>query len=204
MQIFWTKWPTFKQNKNEWNGNYSTDFSKPFSINGLEFDLVELELYENRLKCQPVTSNNQTTADNVDDLDEYLERMALNSVPQDKSREKIATDLPSTSAACIQNYTDNVTIIETADANIENRPHQTDANLSRTSFPLLLFGLLSILVFVNSVHCKLKWNTKFLCESPNDFIYTGYNTSEFFFFFLSAKCFWFYLWLYYLIRAGTI
>lgn len=152
---------------NKTNGNVSTDFTRPFSINGLEFDLAELDQYENRLKSKRIATRRQATDDGVDDLDDYLERLALNSVTQNDDCERInATPMPSTSAA---NNEDNhgiachSTMTNTTDSsdvgNVEcgggDGDGGGDESFDKTTFPLLLFGFLSILAFVNSVHCKL-------------------------------------------------
>lgn len=133
----------------------STDFTRPFSINGLEFDLAELELYENRSKSKTIPPSHQASDDCVDDLDEYLEHMALHTadIHNDDCTRTNATPMPSTSAACNGDNSDIAchstnAIDSTAVENV------VEFGFDKTTFPLLLFGFLGILAFVNSVHCK--------------------------------------------------
>lgn len=165
------------QIENECKWPVSTDFTKPFSINGLEFDLAELEQYENRLTSTSTAPHGRPT-DSVDDLDEYLERMALSGAAHVERTENTATESkateaqPSTSAA--RNAHDPIECkasTHTAKPSDANIGLANDANLARTSFPLLLFGLLSILAFVNSVQCKRKQFQNILCSSMTDVIW---------------------------------
>lgn len=180
--------------ENEWKWTVSTDFTKPFAINGLEFDLAELERYENRLKSTSAAAHSRLADDSADDLDEYLERMALNAAPHVVDVESNATDAkPSTSAVCNANDpTERHTNAHSANRSAGNMELAGDARSGRTSWPLLLFGLLSILAFVNSVQCKrIQQNYIVLirvgwCYSAHSMQYTNHNTF-FFRFYIGSR-----------------
>ncbi|XP_055316209.1 acidic leucine-rich nuclear phosphoprotein 32 family member A [Sitodiplosis mosellana] len=175
----------------EVNGNDSDedgveDYSKPFCINGMEIDLTELELYEKKLaekrrlaamnasstaaadddKHTTAVADNKTDERTIDEIDEYLDRLALDLKTKDQTTSSSTNNqqqqqqqrlndfhnpsgsqnhsMPNQcqSSRSTDNHNDATNTMTTTTAQI---PTQT------TSFPLLLFGLLTILAFVNSV-----------------------------------------------------
>lgn len=104
-----------------------------FSINGIEIDLKELEMYEKRLAAKrlqnhqhPIDQSVTNDSTELDDLDEYLDQLnsAASSTPQEASN--------------VQEH-----VVGFDDTESE---HQT-------SLPLLLYGVMSI-IFVLSTACR--------------------------------------------------
>ncbi|XP_031635420.1 acidic leucine-rich nuclear phosphoprotein 32 family member A isoform X1 [Contarinia nasturtii] len=174
----------------EVNGNDSDedgveDYSKPFCINGLEIDLTELELYEKELvekrkqrtEMNPSTAETSTTSNDnatVDEIDEYLDRLALdlranndesistNRQPSDNNLEK---SLPSGSKSCSESNQSS----HTTDNNVATVVSNKNAAQISTPFPLLLFGFLSILAIVNSIHFSKNANEGEDDDDPEEF-----------------------------------
>lgn len=118
-----------------------------FSINGIEIDLKELEIYEKRLaekrrQLHPITAASQSSVthantEEFDDLDDYLD--------------KLNTAAASASASSAQGTTDTV-------SNNEQQPHDVGVNCSDTEIvnhqmplPLLLYGVMSIMFVLSTV-----------------------------------------------------
>lgn len=163
------------------NQSHFPDFSKPFCINGLEIDLNELELYEKQLADKRKSKTDASTAstsaslaanqpsvddEKVDDLDEYLDRLAIEIKSRDNS-EQFDRAISEPTQTATANSTETVQqnqIVQTshndekrktAESATNSIGDQTSQEFSQnTSFALLLLGFLSILAFVNRVHCK--------------------------------------------------
>lgn len=106
-----------------------------FSINGIEIDLKELELYEKRLaeKRQTHPISQSVTNDNteLDDLDDYLDKL-------------------NTAASSSHETKDNVANNEHHDVGLECNDTEM---IHQMSFPLLLYGVMSI-IFALSTACR--------------------------------------------------
>ncbi|KAJ6629542.1 Acidic leucine-rich nuclear phosphoprotein 32 family member A, partial [Pseudolycoriella hygida] len=119
------------EDDDELNGNESEDDGEncAFSINGIEIDLKELEIYEKRLaekrQKHPLAESvaNDSNAE-LDDLDDYLAK--LNS----------AADASSSSNDTKDNNSTNEQRDVGVDSNVTEINHET-------SFPLLLYGVMS-------------------------------------------------------------
>lgn len=141
------------------------DYTKPFCVNGLEIDLTELELYEKQLAAKRLakmnsghstaeSANDKCTDHTIDEIDAYLDQLALDLKANDESKgiaSRNTEQNPNSQSLCptgsnhsVPNRYSNQTVESQAD---------TDAS-TKTTFPLLLFGFLSILAFVNTFHCK--------------------------------------------------
>lgn len=134
------------------------DISKPFFVNGMEIDLGELEQFEKRLaeKRQQNTTasastSNRSGPDGVDELDEYLDRLALDIK---KTRD---AETSQTESNCDRSLTMPSAPAVTGDAHGDKLPTQTESStpannrIAQTSLPLMLFGFFSILLFINTV-----------------------------------------------------
>lgn len=127
----------------------------------MEIDLTELETLEKKISEKRQTNPTAPHERNIDELDEYLDRLALDLKAKDDTKTTIATDLPSTSTACIEKNLQNRASTGSSnhlkyDELAENTPYDLAKQIThKPSFVSLLFGLLSILAFVNSVRCKI-------------------------------------------------
>uniref|UniRef100_A0A1B0FBM9 Uncharacterized protein n=1 Tax=Glossina morsitans morsitans TaxID=37546 RepID=A0A1B0FBM9_GLOMM len=94
---------TSEGDDDEENGNYSEDDDKltAFCLNGLEFDLDELERFEKQLQVKRALTNSSSNVPatsttkkqpEVDDLDEYLEKLNLK---EEQTAEQPTTVSPS-------------------------------------------------------------------------------------------------------------
>lgn len=146
------------------------DYSKPFCINGMEIDLTELEIYEKQLAekrrtqmdastVASTTANVKKTDQTVDEIDAYLDQLALDLKTKDQQttphtdNKQTHNDTPNT----LENGINPCTVAKqcSSQTNDNIASNSTAAQFSsQTSFPLLLFGFLTILAFVNSVQCK--------------------------------------------------
>lgn len=155
------------------------DYSKPFCINGMEIDLNELEIYEKQLAekrrtqmdastVASTTANVENTDQTVDEIDAYLEQLALDLKTKDQQttphtdNKQTHNDTPNTpNTSNTPNTPENginpCTVAKqcSSQTNDNIASNSTAAQFSsQTSFPLLLFSFLTILAFVNSVQCK--------------------------------------------------
>lgn len=161
---------------------FSTDdYSKPFTVNGLEIDLAELEMFEKQLadkrKTKPnVSANVDQSSNSPDELDIYLDRLAIDISARDNAtnvNDASAAPMPSTSST---QPDDTVVTRYTVVANGENDKSLINGigsttplatlTVPQTSLPLLLYGLMSILVFINSV-CYSKRGRQTASESQS-------------------------------------
>lgn len=118
----------------------------------MEIDFQELEDFEKKLeqkRSNAITTNSTAPSnDDVDELDVYLNELAISLKASSVESEQHASITDSemmvldTSQNCSSSSANNsTTTIQSPSAT--------------TSFPLLVYGLLSILCFINSVvHCK--------------------------------------------------
>lgn len=116
------------------------DDENAFSINGLEFDLDELDRYEQRLNAKRLLKPKaKECSDEADDLDDYLSKLVIGG----KANQEL----------------DDTTIDSTSSQTI-SKPNETDqssslsaTNLDRPSVPfaVLLYWMVGLLVFVSSV-----------------------------------------------------
>lgn len=136
-------------------------------MNGLEIDLAELEIFEKQLadkrKTKPnVSANVDQSSNSPDELDQYLDRLAIDIKARDNVTENkndaSAAPMPSTSASSAQHddtidsRCSSVANNNTAAVNgIGSMTPSVPLAVPQTSLPLLLYGLMSILVFINSV-----------------------------------------------------
>ncbi|XP_037029154.1 acidic leucine-rich nuclear phosphoprotein 32 family member A isoform X1 [Bradysia coprophila] len=130
------------EDDDELNGNDSEDDGEncAFSINGIEIDLKELEIYEKRLaekrQKHPITQSVANADTELDDLDDYLD--------------KLNTAAAATASSSLQDATDTV-------SNNEQQPHHvglecSDAEtIQQASLPLLLYGVMSIIFVLSTV-----------------------------------------------------
>lgn len=139
------------------------DISKPFFVNGMEIDLGELEQFEKRLAtkrqnqpqslAQPAsTSSTTTTTAAVDELDEYLDRLAIDLKERDaaiKSKTE-PTDCDNDKRS-LTNDTSGVASCVNDSKSTESNSAIAATTAQPTSLPLLLFGFFSILFFIQSV-----------------------------------------------------
>lgn len=194
------------------NNRNFPDYSKPFSINGMEIDLHELEIYEKKLAERRRAKSNDLTAvettttvkqteRKIDEIDEYLERLVLDLRVKDDAR-STTIDQPivhpenaistgsnrSVSNQCKSNQTTDNTVA----ANVDSSSNATQIS-SKTSFPLLLYGLLSIFAFVNSVCCKNAFepnyqNHRYELTIKPTFFFFSLSLCIFFFLFIHFVC----------------
>lgn len=132
----------------------------------MEIDLTELEMYEKRLAEKRRTTMNSSMAksdnleQNIDEIDEYLDRLAIDLKAKDDTKsdkqQNESTSNAFTTTATNHSVSKQCQSSLTTDNHVDNNFTQLSSN---TSFPLLLFGFLSILVFVNSIRCKNALNT---------------------------------------------
>lgn len=114
-----------------------------FSINGLEFDLDEFDLYEQRLNAKRLLQpkKREQSLDEADDLDEYLNKLVIDG----KASKFI--DSPgnacSASIASVSNPSFSKETEQSASTSILPTPS--------VPFPVLLYWMVGLLVFVNSV-----------------------------------------------------
>lgn len=124
----------------------------------MEIDLGELEQFEKRLaeKRQQTVPPGQTGAScstgshEVDELDEYLDRLAIDI----QSRETKIVDSASKNrmqsiSLDSRNCDNNVDAVAIPVASPTLAP-----SVAKTSLPLLMFSFISILLYINSVVCK--------------------------------------------------
>lgn len=125
----------------------------------MEIDLGELEEFEKRLNekrqqtMASATTSVRPSIDDVDELDEYLDRLALDiqtrdtkSNQTDKDCDKNDTSLTTPVIGVPHNESNRIKIMQTESST------STDANrIAQTSLPLMLFGIFSILLFINTV-----------------------------------------------------
>lgn len=146
-------------------------------MNGLEIDLAELEMFEKRLadkrKSKPnVLANVNESNNSPDELDMYLDRLAIDISARDNANyvsDASDVPMPSTSASHTHNDTvGNQCLVANENKSTVNGIDSTTPLASqvvpKTSLPLLLYGLMSILVFINSV-CYSKRSTQTANES---------------------------------------
>lgn len=149
---------------------YSTDdYSKRFTVNGLEIDLTELETFEKHLTDKRKSKPNVSINSSPDELDIYLDRLAIDINARDtanNANDASFVPMPSTS----MQHDDTVAAESSmADDIVANEPMVTSLvalTMPKTSLPLLLYGLMSILVYINSVyyskrHSDHHWITTF-------------------------------------------
>lgn len=140
----------------------------------MEIDLGELELYEQKLCEKRQNSDQQNTAsaerssqhnelsknDQIDELDEYLDRLTI-EIKQREQKDSAA--MHTTPSAAITSVTkSNPGSMNSSQLNCNNSNKRTDDGQTKcidlkspqTSLPMLLYTLMGLLVFVNSVHCK--------------------------------------------------
>lgn len=164
-------------------------------INGMEIDLTELELYEKQLaerrrqQQQQQQSNPQqsdggscssrsvattsamttttTTSQNVDEIDAYLDRLALDLQAKDQR----AVDARGSSSSNHINHQTNQNDSVAPVVNKENSSQNDDCDKNgqiaagpsnsnqtskiQTTLPLLIYAFLSILAYVNTIRCKI-------------------------------------------------
>lgn len=116
-----------------------------FSINGIEIDLKELEIYEKRLaeKRQKHPINESVTNDNneMDDLDDYLNKLNIAAASSQEAKDNVPNNQQS-DIGLVRN-----------DTSIQK--DDTEKN-RQTSFPLLLYGFMSILFALSTVYKRSK------------------------------------------------
>lgn len=133
----------------------------------MEIDLTELEMFEKQLaekrrtkQMALSTSESLMTERSIDEIDEYLDRLALDlkakgeSISSDPQRTDKSLDTHTTgSNDLVENQCD---CMHSTDSHVAaNTSHKTVENVSsKTSLPLLLFGFFCIIAFVNSARCK--------------------------------------------------
>lgn len=114
-----------------------------FSINGIEIDLKELELYEKRLaeKRQNQPSSQSVAIDSTasDDLDDYLDKLNIAALTSEEAQRT-----NETTKNVSNNETHNVVGFDSNDA---EQNHEL-------SFPLLLYGVMSILFALSTAYRK--------------------------------------------------
>lgn len=131
-----------------------------FSINGLEFDLDELERFKTKLAAKRAASSAKVPDDGgVDELDDYLDRLALDVA------DKTANQPPPPPSQFRSNSLDVV------HATAFSTPTIVDANVVDTtsidepeqhqqqSLPMLLYFALGLLFFVSTVTASLPSNS---------------------------------------------
>lgn len=145
-------------------------------MNGLEIDLAELELFEKQLadkrKSKPnVSANVNESSNSPDELDMYLDRLAINISARDNANyvnDASDVPMPSTSSMQHNDTVGNQCLVANENRSTVNGIDSTTSLASlvvpKTSLPLLLYGLMSILVFINSV-CYSKRSTPTASES---------------------------------------
>lgn len=136
----------------------------------MEIDLHELEIYEKQLAEKRRTKRNSSPAastanvehktdQTVDEIDAYLEQLALDLKTKDEHTDHKPSD-SNNSPNTLQNSNTqpkqcSSPSIDSKIMEADNSSSTTAAQISsQTSFPLLLFAFFSILAFVNSVRCK--------------------------------------------------
>lgn len=132
-------------------------------MNGLEIDLAELETFEKQLadkrKTQPSTSNTQSSNNCPDELDLYLDRLAIdiNARNDNDQNHAHSASVSTSSASTVRIDDDNGTSIVThsdSQSTVDMETSSFDQNkivVPQASLASLLLGLMSILVFINSV-----------------------------------------------------
>lgn len=134
-------------------------------MNGLEIDLDELEMFEKQLADKRKSMQNVSTNvvdqmnNSPDELDMYLDRLAIDISARDNAKNLndvlAVVPVPSTSSikhddtVAAQNSMVNNNTCR-ANGIVSTIPTASLA-VPKTSLPLLLFGLMSILVYINSV-----------------------------------------------------
>lgn len=148
-------------------------------MNGLEIDLAELEMFEKQLadkrKSKPnVSANVVQSTNSPDELDMYLDRLAIDISARDNAKHvNDASTAPMPSTSSMQHNDGVATQCSVADEMVaKNNSNKSTVDgidsttplaslaktMPKTSLPLLLYGFLSILVFINSV-CYSKRRT---------------------------------------------
>lgn len=128
-------------------------------MNGLEIDLAELEMFEKQLvdkrKSKPhVSANIDQSSHSPDELDMYLDRLAIDINARDNATNDVndvsIAPMPSTSS---MQHDDNIaTRCTVATVNgIDSTTPLASLIVPETSLPSLMYGLMSILVLINSV-----------------------------------------------------
>lgn len=143
-------------------------------MNGLEIDLAELELFEKRLADKRKSVPNASavaneTSNSPDEIDMYLDRLAIDINARNDAKHvndaSSAASMPSTSSAQHDDTTvaTQCSMVATSDKcpvnGIDSTTPLAALTVPQTSLPLLLYGLMSILVFINSV-CYSKRGTQ--------------------------------------------
>lgn len=134
--------------------------------------MYEKQLAEKRRNKQTAsTSESKKTERTIDEIDEYLDRLALDLKTKDESTDTQQTDklLGSHSTVSSDSVANQSDCVHSTDSNVAaNTSHKTVENVSpKTSLPLLLFGFFCILAFVNSVRCKecIETNSIFIIDT---------------------------------------
>lgn len=131
----------------------------------MEIDLAELEWFEKQLADKrKINNDNRDHESNIDELDDYLDRLAIDIKTRENAK---VNNAPSTSAQLIDQNT-SLSSVDGSNTNLNTQQSSSsvynsssnqaisyrDNQLQKTSLPLLLYGLIGILFFINSVHCK--------------------------------------------------
>lgn len=126
-----------------------------FSINGIEIDLKELEIYEKRLaekrRMHPISESVTNDQTEMDDLDDYLNKLNIAATSSHETKDNVSNS-EITAATSSQQTNDNVSNSERdvgLNCNDTERNHQI-------SFPLLLYGVMSILFALSTAYKKSK------------------------------------------------
>lgn len=163
----------------------------------MEIDLGELELYEQKIceKRRNMTAaerggqhNELRKNDQIDELDEYLDRLSIEINEREQEQKVNATthSPPSTATASVASQSQvcrdaHTSAINSSQLNYNSDSSEQKANEqtvdgqnkctnfinSQTSLPLLLYTFMGLLVFMNSVYCKnrlhqIKFKQKYL------------------------------------------
>lgn len=195
------------------NNRNFPDYSKPFSINGMEIDLHELEIYEKKLAERRRTKSNDLTAvettttvkqteRTIDEIDEYLDRLVLDLRTKDDARSTtidqsivhLKNAIPTESNRSVSNQCELTQTTDNNVAAIDDSSSNATQISSKTSFPLLLYGLLSIFAFVNSVCCKNAFETNY--QNHRDDL-----TIKPTFFFSLSLCIFFFLFIHFVCQT---
>lgn len=118
-----------------------------FSINGLEFDLDEFDCYEQRLKAKRLLQPKmkECSNDETDDLDEYLNKLVIDEM-KSKPNELPTNKTISSSIVCTSEPPSSLN--ETEQSSSAPTIYRTPTSVP---FPVLMYWMVGLLVFVNSV-----------------------------------------------------
>lgn len=131
-----------------------------FCINGLEFDLDELERFKTKLAAKRAAASATVSDDTVvDELDDYLDRMALDvadkHVDQPLPTPQVRSDNVDVGNA-IASSTPGIVDVNAVGVTSIDQPEQHQQQQSQ---PVLLYFALGLLFFVSTVTASLPSNS---------------------------------------------